>query len=100
MNNGHSATSGLSDHSIRVDKLLWFLRFCRNRTVAKKLAEKGHVRLNGRRVSRAHLSVRANDILTIPVGREVRVVRIISLPERRSSAPDAQSCYEILKTGY
>lgn len=89
-----------SDHSIRIDKLLWFLRFCRNRAIAKKLAEKGYVRLNGHRVKRAHQLVRANDILTVPVGRDVRVVRVTSLPERRGSAPNAQSCYEILKTGY
>ncbi len=89
-----------SGNSIRIDKLLWFLRFCRNRTMAKKLAEQGHVRLNGRRVERAHLLVRANDILTLPVGRDIQVIRIISLPERRGGAPAAQSCYEILKQGY
>jgi ribosome-associated heat shock protein Hsp15 len=95
-----ASTSVLSDHNIRIDKLLWFLRFCRNRTIAKKLAEKGYVRLNGHRVKRAHQLVRTNDILTVPMGKDVRVVRIISLPERRGSAPNAQSCYEILKTGY
>ena len=100
MNTKGATGSTLSEYSIRVDKLLWFLRFCRNRVIAKKLAEKGHVRLNGRRVNRAHQPIRANDILTIPVGRDVRVVRIISLPERRGSAPDAQACYETLKTGY
>ncbi|MEP2990175.1 MAG: S4 domain-containing protein [Parasphingorhabdus sp.] len=100
MSNRRAVESVPLDASIRIDKLLWFLRFCRNRTMAKKLAEKGYVRLNGRRVDRAHLSVRTNDILTIPVGREVRVVRIVLLPERRGSAPDALSCYEILKTGY
>ena len=89
-----------TDPSIRIDKLLWFLRFCRNRAIAKKTAIKGHVRLNGRRVDRAHLPVRANDILTVPVGREVRVIRIISLPKRRGAASIAQSHYEILKPGY
>lgn len=85
---------------MRIDKLLWFLRFSRNRSIAKKLAEKGYVRLNGRRVDRAHLLVRINDILTVPVGREVHIIRVISLPARRGGASDAQACYEILKSAY
>ena len=85
--------------ALRIDKLLWFLRFARNRVMARKLAEQGHVRMNGRRIERGHVRVRAGDILTIPQGQQVHVVRIIALPERRSSAMEAQSCYEILQTG-
>lgn len=85
--------------ALRIDKLLWFLRFARNRVMARKLAEKGHVRMNGRRIERGHVKVRQGDILTIPHGNAVHVVRIIALPERRSSALQAQSCYEILQTG-
>ena len=84
---------------LRIDKLLWYLRFAHNRVMARKLAEKGHVRLNGRRIERGHVRVRQGDILTVPQGHEVHVVRIIVLPERRSSALQAQSCYEILQTG-
>lgn len=85
--------------ALRIDKLLWFLRFAHNRVMARKLAEQGHVRMNGRRIERGHVKVRQGDILTIPQGKLVHVVRIISLPERRSSAVQAQSCYEILQTG-
>jgi ribosome-associated heat shock protein Hsp15 len=85
--------------ALRIDKLLWFLRFSRNRMIAKRLAEKGHVRLNGRRVDRGHIMVRANDIITLPVGRDVHVIRIIFLPVRRGNALAAQSCYERLQTG-
>ena len=87
-----------TEQSLRIDKLLWFLRFARNRMMARKLAEQGHVRMNGRRIERAHAKVREGDILTIPQGREVHVVRILDLPERRGSAPMAQSCYEVLET--
>ncbi len=90
--------SRTSEQSLRIDKLLWFLRFARNRMMARKLAEQGHVRMNGRRIERAHTKVREGDILTIPQGRDVHVVRILFLPERRGSAPMAQTCYEILKT--
>ena len=85
--------------ALRIDKLLWYLRFAHNRMMARKLAEKGHIRLNGRRIERGHVKVRQDDILTVPQGNDVHVIRIIALPQRRSSALQAQSCYEILQTG-
>ena len=98
--NGRAANLATAAHpTLRIDKLLWYLRFAHNRVMARKLAEKGHVRMNGRRIERGHVKVRQGDILTIPQGQHVHVVRIISLPERRSNASQAQSCYEILQTG-
>ena len=90
--NGRAADSiPAAPPALRIDKLLWYLRFAHNRVMARKLAERGHVRLNGRRIERG--------ILTVPQGQDVHVIRIIALPERRSSALQAQSCYEILQTG-
>jgi ribosome-associated heat shock protein Hsp15 len=98
--NGRAADSiAAAQPALRIDKLLWYLRFANNRVMARKLAEKGHVRLNGRRIDRGHVRVRQGDILTVPQGAAVHVVRIIALPERRRSALQAQSCYEILQTG-
>jgi ribosome-associated heat shock protein Hsp15 len=39
---------------LRIDKLLWFLRLARTRALAQDWAQAGHIRLNGRRVERAH----------------------------------------------
>jgi len=98
--NGRAANAIPAAHpTLRIDKLLWYLRFAHNRVMARKLSEQGYVRMNGRRIERGHVKVRQGGILTIPQGRHVHVVRIIALPERRSSALQAQSCYEILQTG-
>jgi ribosome-associated heat shock protein Hsp15 len=81
---------------MRLDKLLWFLRQAKTRTMAKALAEGGHVRVNGRRTDRAHQKIAVGDILTIPVGKGVRVIELIALPARRGPASEAQSCYRVL----
>lgn len=81
---------------MRIDKLLWFLRFARSRSIAQTMAETGHIRLNGRRVERAHQQVAAGDMLVLPLPAEVRVVEILALPVRRGPAPEAQSCYRVL----
>lgn len=81
---------------MRIDKLLWFLRLAKTRGVAQEMAETGHIRLNGRRIDRAHQKVARGDILTIPLGTRTRVVEILMLPERRGPAPEAQTCYRAL----
>jgi ribosome-associated heat shock protein Hsp15 len=81
---------------MRIDKLLWYLRFTRTRALAQALAGQGHIRLNGRRVDRAHQQVVAGDVLTVPIGAKVRVIALIALPHRRGPASEAQSCYRVL----
>ncbi|WP_300398619.1 RNA-binding S4 domain-containing protein [uncultured Sphingobium sp.] len=85
--------------SLRIDKYLWFARLSKSRSIAQKLAEEGHIRLNGRRIDRAHAPVRAGDLITFPHIESVRVVRVLALPVRRAPAPEAQSCYEELTIG-
>ena len=70
---------------MRIDKLLWYLRLAKTRSIAQAMAEAGHMRLNGRRVDRAHQKVAAGDVLTIPLGPKVRVIELVSLP--RAAVP-------------
>jgi ribosome-associated heat shock protein Hsp15 len=81
---------------MRIDKLLWFLRLAKTRPIAQAMAEDGHIRLNSRRVDRAHQKVAVGDVLTVPVGSSVRVIALVMLPQRRGPASEAQSCYRVL----
>jgi ribosome-associated heat shock protein Hsp15 len=81
---------------MRIDKLLWFLRLAKTRSIAQALVQEGHIRLNGRRIERAHQKVSAGDILVIPLGSGVRVIELLALPARRGPAPEAQACYRVL----
>lgn len=85
--------------SIRLDKLLWFLRFARSRSIAQAMVEAGHIRLDGRRVTRSSCAVHTGQTLVLPVGERIEVVRLLSLPPRRGSAPEAQACYLRLDAG-
>ena len=81
---------------MRIDKLLWFLRLTKSRSIARAMAAAGHIRLNGRRIERAHQNVAAGDVLTLPHATSVRVIELLALPVRRGPAPEAQSCYRVL----
>jgi ribosome-associated heat shock protein Hsp15 len=84
---------------VRIDKLLWYLRLAKTRAIAQTLAEDGHIRLNARRIDRAHQKVACGDVLTVPVGTGVRVIELLTLPDRRGPAAEAQTCYRVLDGG-
>lgn len=81
---------------MRIDKLLCFLRFAKTRGLAQGMVAAGHIRLNGRRIERAHQSVGIGDILVLPLPVGVCVVEVTALPERRGPPSEAQSCYRVL----
>jgi len=72
--------------SQRLDKWLWVARFAKTREVGAHLAEKGKVRVNGVKTDRAHKPVRVGDVLTIPFGAGVSVVRVIGFSDKRVGA--------------
>ncbi|MBJ7389163.1 MAG: RNA-binding S4 domain-containing protein, partial [Sphingomonadaceae bacterium] len=47
---------------MRIDKLLFFLRFAKSRTLAQNWAETGRIRVNGRRVEKGSLPITIGDV--------------------------------------
>ena len=84
----------MNEAAQRIDKWLWHARFARTRGAAQKLALSGHVRVNREKVTAASRLVRAGDVLTLALGRGVRVIRIRAIADRRGSSGDAQLLYE------
>jgi ribosome-associated heat shock protein Hsp15 len=86
----------LAGAQLRIDKLLFFLRFAKSRTLAQNWAEAGHIRVNGRRVEKASLSISTGDVITLPIGEAVVMLKLISIPTRRGPANEAQLCYQLM----
>ncbi len=78
---------------IRIDKWLWHARFFKTRSLAAKQVSAGHVRLNSDKISKPAQNVSPGDVLTFPQGRQIRVVRVEAIGERRGPAPEAQALY-------
>jgi ribosome-associated heat shock protein Hsp15 len=78
---------------LRLDKFLWFARIVKTRALAQALAEQGRLRLNGRRIDRAHAPVRPGDVLSFALRGAVRVLRVESLPARRGPPAEARLSY-------
>jgi ribosome-associated heat shock protein Hsp15 len=76
-----------------IDKFLFFVRLVKTRSLAQKLVEDRHFRIDGRVIERAHAEVKAGNVLTFPLNDRVRVIRVEAIPTRRGPAPEAQTCY-------
>jgi ribosome-associated heat shock protein Hsp15 len=81
---------------IRLDKWLWHARFFKTRSLASKYCVAGRLRVNGEPTAKAHFAARIGDVLTFPLGEDIRVIRIMALGERRGPAPEARALYEDL----
>jgi ribosome-associated heat shock protein Hsp15 len=86
----------MSSDTLRIDKWLWQARFAKTRALAADLCRTAVVRVNRVRVTRAHHRLRVGDVLTLAIGDEVRVMRILALGTRRGPAGEARSLYEEL----
>ncbi|MBA4047861.1 MAG: RNA-binding protein, partial [Sphingomonas sp.] len=74
---------------MRLDLFLWYARLAKSRSVAAELTRSGAVRLDGRRVARAHASVRVGATIAFVQRDAVRVLRVMRLPQRRGPAAEA-----------
>ncbi len=79
--------------TLRIDRLLVYLRFARTRSIARDMIEGRSLRLNRKHVQRVSEMVGIGDVLTVMIGNEIRVIEVLSLPERRESPDLAKSRY-------
>lgn len=79
--------------AMRLDRFLWFARLTKTRSAAQTLAEAGTLRIDGRRIDRAHAPVRIGSVIAFVSHDRVRVVRVAALPMRRGPAPEAATMY-------
>lgn len=80
----------------RLDRWLFFSRAVKSRTFAQKLIESGAVRVNSERTLQTDTRVGAGDVLTMSLGRHLKVWRILDAGQRRGPATEAATLYEDL----
>jgi ribosome-associated heat shock protein Hsp15 len=89
---------------LRIDKWLWFARFCKTRGQAQRLVEEGLVTINGKAVDKS-CAVAPGDEIVLPRivhrggargdgGHGIRRLRVLALADRRGPADGARMLYE------
>ena len=80
----------------RLDKWLWCARFMKLRAGCARWVEAGGVRINRQPTDKAHFKLRPGDVLTLALGAQVRVVRVVQLAPRRGPPAEARTLFEEL----
>lgn len=86
----------MNEARLRLDKWLVHARMTRTRERAQGLIAAGAVRVNRAPADKSAQSVKPGDILTILIGTQVRVLKILGLGVRRGPPAEAQTLYEEL----
>nr|WP_283937452.1 S4 domain-containing protein [Sphingomonas anseongensis] len=68
----------------------------KSRTIAQSLVDTGHIRIDGKRVTKASDEVRGGSVVALPLHGQTRVLRVLVLPSRRGPASEARACYKEL----
>ncbi len=84
--------------TMRIDRFLWYARIVKTRSAAQAIAQKGTMRIDGRRIERAHVPVRVGSVLAFPWNGRVRILRIEALPTRRGPPSEAALLYTSLES--
>lgn len=79
--------------TLRLDKWLWYARFCKTRSLATALCRNGEIRVNKVPSRKSNQQVRVGDVLTFAQGPRIWVIRIEALGTRRGPAVEAQALY-------
>ena len=79
---------------MRLDKFLKISRIIKRRSVAKEVADKGRIQINGK-LAKSSSDVKVGDILKVQFGNKTLEVKITELQES-TKKEDAQKMYEII----
>lgn len=80
----------------RLDKWLVYARFAKHRSIATALIEAGKVRINKQRIVKCSHPVKPGDILTLAIGDDVKIAKVLGEAERRGSAANASQLYQYM----
>jgi ribosome-associated heat shock protein Hsp15 len=81
---------------MRIDRYLHCIRLVKSRTLAQSVIDTGHVRIDGKRVGKSSEDVRVGSTVALPLRGQVRVLRVLALPQRRGPPAEARLCYQEL----
>ncbi|SEN89773.1 heat shock protein Hsp15 [bacterium A37T11] len=80
---------------LRIDKYLWAIRLFKTRSLATDACKAGKVKLNGQNVKPSYI-VKVGDTYQVQKGTERRILKVISLLDRRMDAKSVAPYYEDL----
>jgi len=91
--NANTSSDPVDGLKVRLDKWLWAARFYKTRAIAREMVQGGKVHYNGQR-TKASKIVEVGANIKLAQGVDEKLITILSVLEKRQSAPIAQTMYQ------
>lgn len=82
-----------SNLSQRIDKWLWHARLYKTRSIAQKQVATGKIRVDREKISSPSRKVTTGNVLTITRERDIKIIEIVGIADRRGPYSQAQLLY-------
>ena len=88
-------TSNISEKkTLRLDIYLYYIRIFKSRTIATKFVLSSRLRISGQVTQKPHKMISIGDILTITINDNIKILKVLDIPNRRGPYSESLNFYE------
>ena len=82
--------------NIRLDLYLFYIRMFKSRNLATKFIISNRLRISGQVTQKPHKLISTGDVLSLPIQDNVKILKVVDIPNRRGPFSEALNYYEDL----
>ena len=80
--------------NIRLDLYLFYIRMFKSRNLATKFIISNRLRISGQVTQKPHKLISTGDVLSLPIQDNVKILKVLDIPNRRGPFAEALNYYE------
>ena len=84
----------LEKKTIRLDIYLYYIRIFKSRSIATKFILTNRLRISGQVAQKPHKMISIGDVLTMTINDNVKILKVLDIPNRRGPYSEALNFYE------
>ena len=84
----------LEKKTLRLDIYLYYIRIFKSRSLATKFVSNNRLRISGQVTQKPHKMISIGDVLTMTINDNIKVLKVLAIPNRRGPYPESLNFYE------
>ena len=84
----------LEKKTLRLDTYLYYIRIFKSRSLATKFILTNRLRISGQVTQKPHRMISIGDILTMTINDNIKILKILNIPNRRGPYLESLNFYE------
>ena len=84
----------LEKKTLRLDIYLYYIRIFKSRNIATRFVLTNRLRISGQVTQKPHKMISIGDVLTITINDNIKVLKVLDIPNRRGPYSEALNFYE------